>query len=128
VITPEAGTATAAVITAEAAPTGEAVAVRLSHYWPPLGGVNCFRYVAGECISRMASGERWQDWIGRAAACPPEWPFLTRLTLPGGEEFICLDRGGKIVVGADGVPWVDLLVAVPPVPFGSVVSARVVWP
>jgi hypothetical protein len=76
----------------------------------------------------MASGEPWQAWVGRAAACPPEWPFWTRLTLPGGEEFFCLDRGGKIVVGPDGVPWVDLLVAVAPVNYGDVVTVRVVKP
>jgi hypothetical protein len=112
----------------EPIPAGELVQVRLSHYWPPLGGVNCFRFVAGECVSRMASGERWQDWVGRAAACPNQWPFWTTIVLPGGERFTCLDRGGKIVVGPDGIPWVDLLVKVAPVPFGTVVPVRVIWP
>jgi len=104
------------------------VQVHLSHYWPALGGVNCFSFVRGECVSRMASGERWQDWVGRAAACVPEWPFWTRLVLPGGEEFTCLDRGGKIVIGQDGLPWVDLLVEVPPVPYGSEIEIQVDFP
>jgi hypothetical protein len=117
------------IISTEIPPAaGELRRVRLSHYWPPLGGVNCFRFVAGACLSPTASGEPWQAWVDRGAACPREWPFWTRLTLPGGEEFVCVDRGGKIVTGADGVAWVDLLVKVAPVPFGTVVEARVVWP
>jgi hypothetical protein len=111
-----------------AAPAGERVRVKVSHYWPPLGGPNCFRFVAGECLSRMASGEPWQAWVGRAAACVPEWPFWTRLTLPGGEEFVCLDRGGKIETGSDGLPWIDLLVEHAPVPYGAVVEVRVERP
>ena len=76
----------------------------------------------------MASGERWQDWIGRAAACPREWPFWTEIVLPGGERFYCLDRGGKIVYGLDGIPFVDLLVQVPPVSFGTIVDVQVIFP
>ena len=71
----------------------------------------------------MASGERWEDWVGRGAACPAEWPFWTEITLPGGEVFYCLDRGNAIVTG-----WVDLLVEVAPVPFGAVVEVQVIWP
>ena len=76
----------------------------------------------------MASGLRWQDWIGRAAACPREWPFWTEIVLPGGETFYCLDRGGKITYRPDGIPFVDLLVKVPPVPFGTVVDVQVIFP
>jgi hypothetical protein len=110
-------------------PAGQPVQIRLSHYKPWLGGVNCARFMAGQCVSRMASGERWQNWINRAAACPREWPFGTLLILPGDEVFVCLDRGGKIVIGPDGVAWVDLLLAsAPPVPFGTVVEATVIFP
>ena len=66
-------------------------------------------YVAGECVARMASGERWQDWVGAAAACPSEFPFWTIITLPDGSEWYCLDRGGKIKTDANGVVWIDLL-------------------
>jgi hypothetical protein len=109
-------------------PSGEPARVHVSHYWPALGGVNCFSFLAGECVSRMSSGERWQDWIGRAAACVPEWPFGTLVTLPGGEQFTCQDRGGAIVTGADGLPWIDLLVEYPPVPWGTVVNVSVTYP
>jgi len=106
---------------------GYVTQIRLSHYWPAWGGPNCSRFVRGECISRMASGLRWQDWIGRAAACPREWPFWTEIILSGGEKFYCLDRGGRIrFVG--GIAWVDLLVKVPPVPFGTIIDAWVIPP
>jgi hypothetical protein len=104
---------------------GELLPVHVSHYWPALGGVNCGWFVAGVCQSHMASGQPWQDWIGRAAACVPDWPFGTLVTLPGGEQFNCQDRGGAIVTGADGLAWIDLLVAYPPVPYGTVVSVTV---
>jgi hypothetical protein len=42
------------------------------------------------------------------------------LELPWGERFTCV--GGprrKVVIEADGMPWVDLLVVVAPVPFGA---------
>jgi hypothetical protein len=107
---------------------GEVVTVKVSHYWPPLGGVNCFRFVAGQCLSPTASGDPWQNWAGTGAACVPEWPFRTVFTLPGGESFTCVDRGGAIKTGPDGRPWVDLLVKVPPVPFGTPVDVRVVFP
>lgn len=107
---------------------GELVPVRVSHYWPPLGGPNCSRFVGGQCVSATASGEPWPAWVGRGAACVPEWPFGTTFTLPGGETFTCVDRGGAIRTGADGLPWVDLLVEVPPVHYGDVVTVRVVKP
>lgn len=100
----------------------------LSHYVPNRGGVNCGNFVRGKCISRMASGLAWQDWIGRAAACPMEFPFWTKIILPGGELFYCLDHGGAIVTRSDNVIWIDLLVDTPPVPFGTVVDVRVIQP
>lgn len=106
---------------------GETLPVRISHYWPPLGGVNCFLFVGGECVSKTASGERWQDWVNKGAACPSEWPFWTKFMLPGGEWFACIDRGGKIDI-IDGIAWVDLLVYQSPVPFGTVIQVNVVWP
>jgi len=117
------------LVTIDPAPAvGAVVRVKVSHYWPALGGVNCFRFVGGQCISPTASGAPWQEWVGRGAACVPEWPFGTTFTLPGGEVFTCVDRGGAIVTGADGLPWVDLLVQHAPVPFGTVLPVRVVAP
>jgi len=114
-------------------PRPRRIAVRVSHYWPPLGGPNCFRWERGRCVSRMASGERWEDWAYRpwrepgAAACPPEWPFGTRFHLAG-RDWVCLDRGGRIRY-ENGVPWVDLLAPALPEPleFGDVAEA-VLWP
>lgn len=100
----------------------------MSHYTPWTGGPNCSRFVNGECISRMASGERWQDWVGIAAACPVEIPFWSIVILPGGEKFVCLDRGGKIVTMEDSSIWLDLLVANAPVPFGTVLDVTVYFP
>jgi len=113
-------------------PKVETRQVRLSHYWPPYLGTNCGRIgQAGAdstyCVARTASGERWEDWIGRGAACPPEFPFGTVIMLPGGERFTCIDRGGKIKT-VDGVPWIDLLVFRPPVPYGTLVEVRVIYP
>jgi hypothetical protein len=104
---------------------GHIETVRVSHYWPAYGGTNCSRFVNGECISRMASGERWQDWIGRAAACPIEWEFGTQIILPGGEFFSCQDRGSAIrYVG--GITWIDLLVKEPPVAFGTLLEVTII--
>jgi hypothetical protein len=119
---------TAAAETDVAALPGEQRTARMSHYWPPLGGVNCAVFRDGQCVSRMASGLRWEDWVGRAAACPVELPFWTLVTLPGGEEFFCLDRGGKIVTTGDGALWIDLLVESAPVPFGTLVPVTVRLP
>ena len=105
----------------------QTVSVRISTYWPALGGVNCFSFVNGECISRMSSGERWQDWVFRAAACVPEWPFWTQIRLPGGEELICLDRGSKIIIVGE-VPWIDILTNVAPVPYGTIIEIGVLFP
>jgi hypothetical protein len=55
--------------------------------------------VDGECLSKMSSGERWQDYVDQAAACPLEWDFGTRFRTPDGREWECLDRGGAIRYG-----------------------------
>ena len=100
----------------------------MSHYTPWTGGTNCSNFVNGQCISRMASGQRWQDWVGRATACPKEFPFWTVFTLPGGEKFVCLDRGGKIVTLSDESIWLDLLVEQAPVPYNTVIDVVVTYP
>lgn len=103
-------------------PSGRVEMVHVSHYWPASGGVNCSLFVNNQCLSRMANGQPWQEWIGRAAACPPEWSFGTIIILPGGEQFKCLDRGSAIRYDNDGYAWIDLLVKTPPVPFGTLIS------
>lgn len=108
---------------------GEQRQAKISHYWPPLGGVNCAVFRNGQCVSNMASGLPWDVWVGRAAACPVELPFWSTVTLPGGETFVCLDRGGKVVTTAAGELWIDLLVESAPVPYGTTmpVTVRLPW-
>jgi hypothetical protein len=102
--------------------------VRLSHYWPPLGGVNCARFVNGQCVSNMSSGEPWAEWVDVACACPEPWPFGTTITLVElGRTFICMDRGGKIKF-VDGIPWLDTLTEEPLAPYGSIHLADVRFP
>jgi hypothetical protein len=103
--------------------------VHISHYTPWTGGANCARFVNGECLSKMSSGESWQDYVDRAAACPPEWDFGTRFSTPDGREWECLDRGGAIRYGYtpywmeyDGLAWVDLLTSSPGYAFGQQVE------
>jgi hypothetical protein len=100
------------------------IQVRVSHYTPWTGGTNCSNFSNGSCISRMASGLRWQDWSDRGAACVSSWSFGTRFKLPDGRVFECQDRGSAIVTGADGLPWVDLLTSSPGYSFGQVVVSR----
>jgi len=68
----------------------------------------------------MASGQFWADWIGRAAACPAEYPFFTEIIISG-HSWLCLDRGGAIVT-TNGIAWIDLLTPIMPygMPFGHV--------
>jgi len=98
---------------------GEPILLKISHYNPALGGVNCLTFVDGECISKMASGEEWQEWIDKAIACPRELPFGTKIVV-GKEEWICKDRGGAIVVD-NGAYWIDQLTETPRYPFGELV-------
>lgn len=98
---------------------GEEHTIKYSWYWPPLCGKNCAKCVDGKCVSRMANGERWQDFIGYAVACPPEWPFGTRVTLDG-KTWVCKDRGGMIVGN-----WVDFLTETPAYVYGTLVKVRV---
>ena len=100
--------------------------VKVSHYDPALGGTNCSNFQNGVCISHMASGKAWQDWIDKGAACPAEWPFGTRFRLPDGRVFECQDRGGAIRYGADGLPFVDLLTQKNPgYGYGEVITVEI---
>lgn len=77
------------------------VGLRMSHYDPAAGGINC----DADC-STMASGDKVADWVGGrggvyAAACPQEWGHGTKFTA-GGEVFECRDRGGWINCYAPG--------------------------
>ena len=108
------------------------VGLRISHYEPAAGGINCDH----DC-GHMASGDVTWDWTGGkngiyAAACPPAWPFGTRFQLAGA-TYECRDRGGWIQCYAPGETdkatgsaatesycWVDLY-NTPPVGYGTLV-------
>jgi len=81
---------------------------RISVYKPWLGGINCAIFVEDRCISRTASGERWQDWTGDGLACPKQFPLWSRWSISS-REWTCIDRGGWIVVQSDGIVRLDLL-------------------
>ena len=55
----------------------------------------------------MANGERWQDFMDYAIACPPEWKFGTKIII-NGKTWECKDRGGAIKI-VNGIAWVDFL-------------------
>lgn len=99
--------------------------MKISHYDPALGGVNCARFINGECVSKMANGERWQDYYysNDTIACPSELPFDTVLVIFG-KEYTCRDRGGAIVENG-GVYWIDILGKDAIVPFGTIVDAYI---
>ncbi len=104
--------------------------LRISHYEPAAGGINC----DSDC-GHMASGDVTWDWTGGkggvyAAACPPAWPFGTRFSYAGA-TYECRDRGGWIQCYEPGAYdealkrdaetsycWVDLY-NTPPVGYGT---------
>jgi len=85
------------------------VNVRISYYWPPLGGINCSRYQNQTDCSRLADGSRFADNVGIAAACPIDWDFGSIVAFDG-LRFRCSDRGGAIVYDpAIDAYWIDIL-------------------
>lgn len=73
----------------------EGVDLRMSHYIPSEGGINC----DADC-STMASGDNVIEWLGGkngrfAAACPQEWGSGTMFVVEG-VTFECRDHGGWI--------------------------------
>ena len=113
-----------AIVSAIAETKGETIQARYSWYWPPLGGPNCATYVDGQCISKMASGRPWADFVGEAIACPPEWTFGTSIIFEG-RMWYCMDRGGKIKF-VDGIPWVDFLTPSPNHTYGEIITVELV--
>jgi len=65
------------------------IVLTVTAYAPSAGGINC----NADCAI-TASGV--PPAVG-VAACPREWPFGTRLVVPGYGQATCLDRGGAIV-------------------------------
>lgn len=106
--------------------TGGRVWIRLSYYWPPLGGPNCanFDRVNKVCLSATASGEAWELWVDRGLACPTEFWLYTIFTIDG-KDYSCIDRGELVVKHPDGSYWVDILTSTPWFHYGELRKAYV---
>jgi hypothetical protein len=85
------------------------IRVKMSFYWPPLGGINCDTLPDGseEC-EQMATGESWRPYVGKVVACPESIPLGSLIKIDG-RVFRCADRGGMITQVDDSTYWVDLL-------------------
>ncbi len=87
--------------------------VRLSYYWPDLGGTNChesnWRKDTNKCVTNLY-GKPWQHWENKGAACPVKYPLGTKLWITRLKKtVVCVDRGGGIVTLLDGTSFLDLL-------------------
>jgi hypothetical protein len=82
--------------------------VKMTHYWPPLGGENCWWFYDGYCHSPMKSSVPWETLIEIAAACPPHWLGGVVEIPEIGRRYLCLDTGDKVVC-EDNVCIVDVL-------------------
>lgn len=108
------------------------ITARLSWYDPArcdVSPINCFD---PDRWWNMAAGHDARNWYGRALACPPEFPLGTQFLIRGSRwqladgEWTCLDRGGAIVIDADGLVWLDLLTDRPI--WGDVLPVAVIGP
>jgi hypothetical protein len=100
------------------------IIVKVSHYWPDLGGVNCLTFKNGHCQSHMANGQDWEDWVDIAIACPPELKLGTKIKILG-RIWICKDRGSKRTYDGNAY-WVDMLTRQTPIAYGTEVPAVII--
>jgi hypothetical protein len=84
------------------------VKVKMTHYWPPLGGENCWWFYEGYCHSPMKSSVPWETLVEIAAACPAHWLGGVVEVPDIGRRFLCLDTGDKVLC-EDNVCVVDVL-------------------
>lgn len=112
----------ATVPTPRPGPKTEFIKVKVSHYWPDLGGVNCLNFKNGKCVSKMANGKKWESHVGEAIACPPELKMGTKIRILD-RVWTCMDRGSMIVKEGNAY-WVDQLTPYALVPYGTEVEAE----
>jgi len=108
-------------------PIQEDITVKISHYNPELGGVNCGHFVNGKCVSHLANGESWEKYIDtkNVIACPQELRIGTKIKILG-RVWVCRDRGGKITKTESGAYWVDMLTRDTVIPYGHEVEAKII--
>lgn len=100
------------------------ITVKVSHYWPDLGGLNCYNFVNGKCISKMANGQKWENHVDEAIACPKELKFGTKIKVLG-KVWTCKDRGSMITKTESGAYWIDMLTPKAVVPYGQEIKAEI---
>ena len=78
----------------------------------------------------MSSGESYAEWKDRAARCPDNIPYWSTITLPGGEEFVCLHRNAVLYhkTLSEGEIHIGLLIDSLPVPLDTRVNVKVTYP
>ncbi len=92
---------------------GYSVRIRYTHYYPPLGGMNCWNWndETQYCDSPTYSGIPWESGMYWGAACPYDWGIGTWIEVPYWGSVMCIDRGDMVCIqDADG--WlceVDIL-------------------
>lgn len=92
---------------------GYTINIRYTHYYPPLGGENCWLWneETQYCDSPTYSGIPWESALYWGAACPYDWGIGTWIEVPYWGSVMCIDRGSMVCVQtADG--WlcdVDIL-------------------
>ena len=85
------------------------IKVRVTHYYPPEGGTNCWRFINGYCVSNTASGIPWENVMDLAVACPYDFPLGSWVEIREMGSYICLDRGEMVCV--NGICEMDILSA-----------------
>jgi len=105
-------------------PVTQDIVVKVSHYWPDLGGVNCLTFKNGHCVSRMANGQEWEEGIDNAIACPKELKLGTKIKVLG-KVWTCKDRGSKITKDGDAY-WIDMLTRQTVIAYGTEVPATII--
>ncbi len=86
---------------------GEEITLKLSYYWPPLGGINCDIINGFEECRFLSNGLDFRDFVGKTVACPVEFD-LGDIVCFDGYCFVCQDRGGAIVKENNSY-WIDIL-------------------
>ena len=128
-------------VVAQPPPMCKPIKIKVSYYWPNWAGPNCFEYrenyippwasrypnadkSGGWCTSRTASGTDWEEVVNRGVAMPNSIQFGSKL-YAFGQEWVVYDRGGAIVKKGE-VYWVDFLINIPPLAYGTEIDACIV--